>query len=161
MKTSPHTTNTTSPCPLPSRDATCACFPHAMSGETWCLLFWTKKNKRSSRTWLLWWLKYFGNEYCGDLSVMTCCLVVNGIHPVQVQQALYAENNDARLAQLLDRGRGRLVGAVLSSPPDKSFTDVPLEAESYNLPASASWVQEVANVKSWISAAFVSWRSSM
>lgn len=36
---------------------------------------------------------------------------------------------------------------MLSSPPDKSFTDVPLEAESYNLPDSTSWVQEVASGK--------------
>lgn len=54
-----------------------------------------------------------------------------------------------------------MVDAVLSSPPDKSFTDVLLEAESSNLPDSASWLQEVANAKSWIPAAFVSWRSSM
>lgn len=132
MKLHHHTTDTTSPCPLPSRDAKVKHGVHCFEQE---------KHRRSSRTGPVW-LKNFGANYCGDLSVMTWCLVNNRFHPAQVQKALCGAKKNPRMARLLQRGREQIVDIMLSSPADEALTDAPVEHQSDNLPDLASWVQE-------------------
>lgn len=107
------------------------------------------KEKRTSalRELGLWWLKNFGCGYCGDRSVMTCCLVAGGFHPAQVQKVLWDGKKDGRLIQLLQRGRQRIVEAMFSNPSGTLFSDV-IAVKEENLPGSASWVQEVTDGKS-------------
>lgn len=99
-----------------------------------------KKNVSALRDRGVYYLKNFVDGYCGDISVMTWCLVnEGGFHPAHVQQALFGARRNAALKELLKRGRALIVSHVLDQPRDEWFTDGPTPlAKSDDLPDPAS-----------------------
>jgi hypothetical protein len=106
-----------------------------------------KKNTGALRELGLYYLKNFGANYCGDLSVMMCCLVNGGFHPAQVQQALHGARRNPCLKQLLQDGRTRIVDMELSNQSadvlDWSHADSVVEADSNNIPTLKTWGDEI------------------
>lgn len=94
-----------------------------------------KENTSALRLLGLWYMKSFGEGFCGDLSVTISCLVENGgFHPRQVQEALNAKKNRLQILELLGSIRQQIVADVLSRPPDGFCTAASAECEEENLP---------------------------
>eukprot|EP00752_Nemacystus_decipiens_P010021 g8935.t1 len=103
-----------------------------------------KKNTTALRRLGLYWLKNFGQNICGDLSVLTTCLVdKGGYHPLQAQQVLYAQENRGRVKKLVACGRERIATLMLARPRDEFHTDGPVVGEELNLPNMEAWAQEI------------------